>query len=120
MGIISCESPVNVVPSPPIEFFIGPIYPPSHKFHGHPRAGVSTAIAVVSERIEKLNVSCFVTIDAADRILAVRIDEKALGEESCLDGCYVIRSNLPADQANMDIIHQGIRIWQTWNGHSGP
>ena len=73
---------------------------------GHPGAVVSTAIAVVNERIEKLKVSGFTTIDAADRILAVRIDEKALGEESYLDGCYVIRSNLPVDQGSMDIIHR--------------
>ena len=37
--------------------------------------------------------------------MAVRIDEKALKDESHLDGCYVIRSNLPVDQGSMDTIH---------------
>ena len=59
----------------------------------HPKAGVSTAIAAVNERIKKLKVSGFTYIDATDRVLTVRIDEKALKEESHLDGCYVIRSN---------------------------
>ena len=64
---------------------------------------------MVNERIEKLKVSGFTAVDAADRILAVRIDEKALEEESYLDGCYVIRSNLPADQGSMETIHRRYR-----------
>lgn len=58
----------------------------------------------MNERIKKLKVSGFVTIDAADLVLAVRIDERALYDESRLDGCYQIRSNLSVDQGNMDII----------------
>ena len=72
----------------------------------HPKAEITTATAVVSERIEKLNVSGFITIEVTDRVLTVTINEKALKEESHLDGCYVIRSNLPVDQVNMDTIHQ--------------
>ena len=72
----------------------------------HPKAEITTATAVVSERIEKLNVSGFITIEVTDRVLTVTINEKALKEESHLDSCYVIRSNLPVDQVNMDTIHQ--------------
>ena len=50
--------------------------------------------------------SGFITIEVTDRVLTVTINEKALKEESHLDGCYVIRSNLPVDQVNMDTIHQ--------------
>ena len=64
---------------------------------------------MVNERIEKLKVSGFTAVYATDRILAVRIDEKALEEESYLDGCYVIRSNLPADQGSMETIHRRYR-----------
>ena len=71
----------------------------------HPKAGVSTAVFTVNEKIEKLNISGFVSIDVTDRILSMKINEKALEEESYLDGCYVIRSNLPIDKGNMDIIH---------------
>ena len=72
----------------------------------HPKADVSTAIAFVNERIEKLKVSGFTVIETKERVLTVKIDEKLLKEESYLDGCYVIRSNLPIDHANMDTIHQ--------------
>jgi transposase len=71
-----------------------------------PKADASTAIATVSERTEKLKVSGFVTIDATDRVLAVRVDEKAPKEISLPDRCYVIRSNLPADQGRMEIIRK--------------
>ena len=50
--------------------------------------------------------SGFTVIEAKERILTVRIDEEALKEETHLDGCYVIRSNLPVDQGSMDTIHQ--------------
>ena len=73
---------------------------------GHPGADVSTAIAVVNEMIGKLKVSGFTGMEASGRVLTVRLDENALREISLLDGCYVIRSNLPADQGSMDIIHR--------------
>ena len=72
----------------------------------HPKAEISTATAVVNERIEKLKVSGFTVIEAKERILTVRIDEEALKEETHLDGCYAISSNLPVDQGSMDTIHQ--------------
>ncbi len=72
----------------------------------HPKADVSTAINIINERIEKLKVSGFMVIEAKDRVLTVKIDEKLLKEESHLDGCYVIRSNIPVDQGSMDTIHQ--------------
>ncbi|EQD76786.1 transposase IS4 family protein, partial [mine drainage metagenome] len=72
----------------------------------HPKANVSTALAVVNERIEKLNISGFISVETSGRTLTIKPDENALKEISHLDGCYVIRSNLPADQGSMDIIHQ--------------
>ena len=72
----------------------------------HPKADVSTAINIINERIEKLKVSGFMVIEAKDRVLTVKIDEKLLKDESHLDGCYVIRSNIPVDQGSMDTIHQ--------------
>ena len=72
----------------------------------HPKADVSTAINMINERMEKLKVSGFVTVETKDRVLTIKIDEKLLKDESYLDGCYVIRSNLPVDQGSMDTIHQ--------------
>ena len=72
----------------------------------HQKADVSTALAVVNERIEKLNISGFISVEASERILTIKSDENALKEISLLDGCYVIRSNLPVEQGSMEIIHR--------------
>ena len=72
----------------------------------HPRADVSTALSLANEKIEKLNISGFTSIEVSGRILTVKIDENALNEESYLDGCYVIRSNLPVDHGEMETIHE--------------
>ena len=71
----------------------------------HPRAGVSTAVFLVNKKIEKLKISGFTNIEISGRTLTIRIDENALNEESYLDGCYVIRSNLPVDHIEMKTIH---------------
>jgi transposase len=71
----------------------------------HPRAGVSTAVFLVNKKIEKLKISGFTNIEISGRTLTIRIDENALNEESYLDGCYVIKSNLPVDHIEMKTIH---------------
>lgn len=76
---------------------------------GHQKAEVSTAISLLNERIGRLKISGFTSVEASGRTLTVRSDEDALKEESHLDGCYVIRSSLPADRGSMDIIHQRYR-----------
>ncbi len=72
----------------------------------HPKASVTTAVSLVNSRIDKLNISQFINMDISGRVLTVRCDSEKLKEISLLDGCYVIRSNLPADQGSMDIIHK--------------
>ena len=72
----------------------------------HQKAKVSTALSLVNKRIEKLNVSGFISVEATHGILTVRSDGDALKEISAMDGCYVIRSNLPVDQGSMDLLHR--------------
>ncbi|SIM83878.1 IS1634 family transposase [Cuniculiplasma divulgatum] len=75
----------------------------------HQKADVSTALSLVNERIEKLNVSGFISVEASGRTLTIKSDENALKEISLLDGCYVIRSNLPVNQGSKEIIHRRYR-----------
>ena len=72
----------------------------------HPRAKVSTALSLVNEKIKNLGIESFMSIEEYGRTLIVKIDENALKEETYLDGCYVIRSNLPVDEGSMETIHQ--------------
>ncbi|MGC8497873.1 MAG: IS1634 family transposase, partial [Thermoplasmata archaeon] len=72
----------------------------------HARADVSTALSLVNEKIKKLNIESFTRIEESGRTLMVKVDENALRAESYLDGCYVIRSNLPVNEGSMETIHQ--------------
>jgi len=71
----------------------------------HPRAGVETALKEVGQKIEKLRIGKWLGVQAKDRILAIDVDESVLAEESRLDGCYVIKTDLAADSADARTVH---------------
>ena len=69
----------------------------------HAKAEASAALNEIRRRIGKLKVSGFLSVEASDRILELGSEEKKLEEESMLDGCYAIRSNVPADTGSKRI-----------------
>lgn len=71
----------------------------------HPRAKVSTAIKEVGKKVETLKIDTWLHAKAQDRILSVEQNDTALKEESLLDGCYVIKTDLPRELADKQIIH---------------
>lgn len=72
----------------------------------HPRAVESVAIRYVEEMIEKLKVSTFLSVESTNRILSLKYDSGACEKDSRLDGCYVVKSNVPKDKISSEIIHQ--------------
>ena len=71
----------------------------------HPRAAVSTAERTVQEKIERLGIGRWLDVQAQERTLQLCVNEEALKEVSRLDGCYVIKSDLPKDVASKEVIH---------------
>jgi len=71
----------------------------------HKGAEVSTALGKVSARIEQLKAQNWLKVKSQGRVLCLEQDEKALEKESRLDGCYVIKTDVPTDIANKQIIH---------------
>jgi transposase len=71
----------------------------------HQRAKEATAIKDISEKIEHLKIGKWLQVKAQDRILTLEIDEASLEKESSLDGCYVIKTDLPQALADKQIIH---------------
>jgi transposase len=71
----------------------------------HPKALVSVAKKEVENRVEKLKVSSWLKISEQERLLILQKDEEALREESKLDGCYVIKTDLPKSVADMQTVH---------------
>ncbi|MEW5725850.1 MAG: IS1634 family transposase [Thermodesulfobacteriota bacterium] len=71
----------------------------------HPRADVHKAWEKVSAKESRLGVSALVTVTAKDRRIRVEVDEEYLAEVAELDGCYALRTDLPAEAASAKTIH---------------
>ncbi len=61
----------------------------------HKRAWESAALKKVQKKIDRLKVGNWLSVKADARTLSLVNDDDVLAEMSKLDGCYVIKSNLP-------------------------
>jgi hypothetical protein len=61
----------------------------------HPRASEATAVKRIMGKIKKLKINKWVSSKAGGREISIAIDEEALAEESQLDGCYAIKTDVP-------------------------
>jgi transposase len=71
----------------------------------HPRANVSTALEKVKSKIKLLRQEQWLSVKAQDRQLRLEQDDAVLKEESLLDGCYVIKTDLAKEVADKQLIH---------------
>jgi hypothetical protein len=71
----------------------------------HKRARVAVAVRDVRAKIRALKIASWLEVEAEDRHVRLRLDEQALAAESHLDGCYVIKTDLPADAASAQTVH---------------
>lgn len=71
----------------------------------HKRARVETAIKDVKEKIVQLKIDKWLSVRFRERALELEVDNEALEEASRLDGCYVIKTDLPKELADKQIIH---------------
>lgn len=71
----------------------------------HPKAKEETAIEKVHKKIHALRMQKEISVQAENRKLVIKIDKKAWEEMSKLDGCYVIKTDLPASLIDKETIH---------------
>ena len=71
----------------------------------HPKASVLKALDATKGKIEKLRLAGWVQVKDEERTLKIQSNEEALKEESYLDGCYVIKTDLKENEANADLVH---------------
>ena len=71
----------------------------------HPKASVAVAMKAVREKAAQLKVKEIVNIVAEKRSITVSIDKKKLVRASQLDGCYMIKSNVPKAVASKETVH---------------
>lgn len=72
----------------------------------HPRAKVSTAMRRIEQRLKRLGLSNWMSVHSQERTITLGEDPEALEEESQLDGCYVLRTDLIAEVASKETVHE--------------
>jgi transposase len=72
----------------------------------HPKAKAETALKKINTKIKQLNLKAWLSVSAQDRALVVNIDNDAIIEESRLDGCYAIKTDLAKSHATAKTIHE--------------
>ena len=71
---------------------------------GHPRSRVEVALRKAGERLERLGLR-WVEVKVSERVLEISEDASALAEVSKLDGCYVLKTDLPAEAVSKETVH---------------
>lgn len=71
----------------------------------HTRASSDKALEKVSAKISKLKIEKWVTATVTEREIKVTINEQELADAELLDGCYVIKSDLPKKAATAQELH---------------
>jgi len=71
----------------------------------HSRASAEIALQRVTQKITKFKTEKWVRADVQDGRIIVRKDDEALAELEKLDGCYVIKSNVPKEKADAQTLH---------------
>jgi hypothetical protein len=76
-----------------------------HYLTEHPRANASTAEKSVRAKIGQLKLDAWLAVQVEGRALKLTVDQPALDEISRLDGCYVLKTDLPQSAATKTVIH---------------
>lgn len=71
----------------------------------HQRAEGEKARQKVQTKINKLKADKWLTATVENRVITVHKDDEALSETALLDGCYVIKSDVPKADANAQLLH---------------
>lgn len=72
---------------------------------GHDKAKVSSAEKKVRAKIARLKAGAWLRVESAGRSLKLVTDEAARTEAAHLDGCYVIKTDLPEPTASKQVVH---------------
>ena len=71
----------------------------------HSKADEFKALQKVWEKQGRLKMNDFLTITSKNRCIEIEVNESYLAEVASLDGCYAIKTDLPAESASPQTIH---------------
>ncbi len=72
----------------------------------HQRAKVAVALRKSTQWLQQLKLSEFAHVEAQERQLSLTLDAKKHAAISALDGCYVIKTELPQEEVAAETVHQ--------------
>ena len=71
----------------------------------HPKAKVETAKIKIDKIIAKVRMDKYLSIEIINRKIKSLINDEILIEETKLDGCYIIKTDLTVEQASKETVH---------------
>ena len=74
--------------------------------HEHPKAKLDNAIKKIKAKSEALRISGWVEIETRKGSVALKINENKLAEESLLDGCYVLKTDIAKEDITPEQVHK--------------
>jgi len=71
----------------------------------HTKANPDVAIKKVEDKISKLKLNKILLVSRAKRKMKIVVNKIALDEDEKLDGCYVVKTNIPKESLNAQLAH---------------
>ena len=71
----------------------------------HPEARPATAEKTLRAKIAQLKLDAWLTVEVEGRAVQLKVNQPALDDAARLDGCYVIKTDLPESAASKQVIH---------------
>jgi transposase len=71
----------------------------------HPKASVEVAQRKIEEKLSQLKLKKIITIEKKGRKFNVNIDESKKEKQAELDGCYVVKTEVPKEKLSTQIAH---------------
>jgi transposase len=71
----------------------------------HPKAKPEIALKKVEEKIQNYKFKCLINTALEGRTIKFEINETALSKTSELDGCYVLKTDVPSSEASKEVLH---------------
>ena len=71
----------------------------------HPRAKLATVEKALRAKITQLKIQAWLQVEAEGRTVKLTVNREALQEAERLDGCYVIKTDLPNSVASKQLVH---------------
>lgn len=72
----------------------------------HGKASIDAALKKATAKIQKMKAEKWLLAIAGQRLITIEMDEAALEDLALLDGCYVIKSDVPRDNADTETLHE--------------